>query len=232
MTDTVANAKAEVADVATDALGQARDAASAAAGAAAEEAATVAVEVKDQAIAVVGSVTGEVEAQLESRLDEVVGRARVTAEELRALCDGRPEDAGASLDKVRRLSEQLDAFAERTEGRGLRGLASDASDLARRRPLVFLAGALAAGVAVGRLGRAAAADAPTPTSSPSSSPDSSPDLGPPPAGPPGLGGPAGMTPADPGAPVTPTATGPIGPTATDPSIIGPGTGLGHMGGAP
>jgi hypothetical protein len=72
---------------------------------------------------------------------------------VRALADGRPEDAGVAGDYVRRTGEQLQQVAERLESGGVEGAVSDLRGFARRRPGAFLLGALATGFAVGYLVR-------------------------------------------------------------------------------
>ena len=73
-----------------------------------------------------------------------------------ALAAGRPEQAGPLADYAEQAASWLDTCAAAIEERGLEGISADVVDLARRRPGVFLAGAVVAGLAVGRLIRSGA----------------------------------------------------------------------------
>ena len=149
-----------------------------------QEVSSLAVETREQAMQALSSATNELETQLTHRLGDAASLARSTADELRALCEGRPQDAGRTADFVRQASQRLDHFAERTEVLGARGAAEEVADFGRRRPVAFLLGAAAAGVLVGRMVRAGKSahesEAPRTISSPpeppfaSSSPSSSP----------------------------------------------------------
>jgi hypothetical protein len=149
-----------------------------------EQVTSLAVETREQAMQALSSATNELETQLTQRLGEAASLARTTADELRALSEGRPQDAGRTAGFVRQASQRLDRFAERTEVLGARGAAEEVADFGRRRPVAFLLGAAAAGVLVGRMVRAGKSahesEAPRTISSPpeppfaSSSPSSSP----------------------------------------------------------
>ncbi|HYI61697.1 MAG TPA: hypothetical protein VEW93_07820 [Acidimicrobiales bacterium] len=149
-TDTMRTAADEGRQVASTAAEQAREVM----GTAAEQAASVGGQAVEQARGVLDSATGEVRDQLEQRLRDLAGAARGTANELEALCDGRPDDAGRTRDLARQASEHLGRMADRAEEMGVQGVVQEVGDMARRRPVVFLAGAAAAGVLVGRLARA------------------------------------------------------------------------------
>jgi hypothetical protein len=81
--------------------------------------------------------------------------------ELRALSEGRIDEAGSVRDIASDLGNRLERLADRTEELGLRGVAEEVSDFARRRPAAFLFGSLAAGVVFGRLARAAKTGTPS-----------------------------------------------------------------------
>jgi hypothetical protein len=99
--------------------------------------------------------------------DEQARRAastlRTTSQQLKALSEGRPQDAGPVADLLSTLTDQMSAWAGRLEG-GADVVLRDMARFARRRPGAFLGLAALAGFATGRLVRAAAA-----TSSSSSS---------------------------------------------------------------
>lgn len=115
---------------------------------------TVAGEARDQARRALGTTTDELEAQLDQRLGDAAALARSRAGELRALAEGRPEDAGTTRELALKAGQRLDAMADRVEDLGVRGVVEEVSEFARRRPLLFLAGAAGAGLVVGRLARA------------------------------------------------------------------------------
>lgn len=158
---TTDRAKAAAAGTASTATDQAKDLTKTAAdqamdvvGHARQQVGDVAGEARQQAKHVMDSTTSEVESQLEQRLGEAAAAAHSTAGELRALAEGRPEDAGRTADLARQAGERLDRLADRVEDLGVRGAAEEVSELARRRPVAFLAGATAAGILLGRLARA------------------------------------------------------------------------------
>jgi hypothetical protein len=74
-------------------------------------------------------------------------------DQLRALADGRVDDAGVLGDYVEQAADAVNRWAETINDRGFDGLLDDLRSLGRRRPGAFLGGALLAGVLVGRFGR-------------------------------------------------------------------------------
>ncbi|MGH9270884.1 MAG: hypothetical protein ACRDZ2_06400, partial [Ilumatobacteraceae bacterium] len=107
-----------------------------------------------QARTVMDSAAGDVREQLETRLRTLTENARTTAEELQALVDGRPDDAGRTRDLAQNASQHIGRLADRADDLGIQGVVEEVSDLARRRPVLFLAGAATAGLLVGRMARA------------------------------------------------------------------------------
>jgi gas vesicle protein len=118
----------------------------------------------------VGQLSEQVQNQLSELLErsqeEFTGRAseqtdkaatqlRGVAGELRALADGRPEDAPRARDYVGQAAERVEAYAGRLDRDGFAGVANDLGRFARRRPGTFLLGAAAAGFVAGRLARGA-----------------------------------------------------------------------------
>lgn len=150
-----------------------------------------------QASHVLDTATGELESQIQDRVHHAVDLARTRADELDALCDGRPEDAGRSLDLVRDASRRLRGAADRVDDLGVRGVVDEVGDFARRRPVLFLAGAAAAGVLVGRMARAGAEERGRTQASPETRAPQVPAAAPPPppdlVEPPGLSGPAALS---------------------------------------
>jgi hypothetical protein len=148
--DIAATANEKGHEVAAQASSQAKEVI----GHAQQEVRSLAEESKAHAYEVASSATDELENQLGERLDAATAFARTTASELQALCEGRPEDAGRSADVLRRAGTRLEDLADRADELGVRGVAGEVSDFARRRPVAFLAGAAVAGVLVGRMARA------------------------------------------------------------------------------
>ncbi|WCO68211.1 hypothetical protein PO878_05660 [Iamia majanohamensis] len=214
-------------EVASTAVDQARGVA----GTASEQLSTVSGEAVDQARTVLDGATTELRDQLQQRLGDLAGTARGTSEELRALCEGRPEDAGRTRDLAERASRQLGHMADRADELGVEGVVEEVGSFARRRPVVFLAGAAAAGVLVGRLARAGQQARSEGGDGPSSG-DARPPV-PSAAGSPrevGADGGAGAT-TDPWPTEVPLGTTP--PPADGPALTPPGVGPeGGPGGAP
>jgi hypothetical protein len=118
----------------------------------------------------VGELSGQVQTQFKELLgrsqEEFSGRAaeqtdkaavqlRGVAGELRALAEGRPDDAPRARDYVGQAAERVEAYAGRLDRDGFAGVANDLGRFARRRPGTFLLGAVAAGFVAGRLARGA-----------------------------------------------------------------------------
>jgi len=133
--------------VATTAADQARSVA----GEAKAQARGVVEEARGQAQQVLGDATSELRQQTDQRLTEAAKAARSTAGQLRALAEGRPEEAGRSAELVQQAGQRLDELADRADELGVQGVANELMDFARRRPVVFLAGAAAAGFVAGRM---------------------------------------------------------------------------------
>lgn len=150
VTDTAQVAAERGHTVADAAAGQARELGQEAR----DQLAAVTGEARDQAHRALTNTTDELSSQLEERLGDATHLARTRADELRALAEGRPEDAGTTRDLALRAGERLEAVADRVDELGVHGLVGEVAAYARRRPLVFLAGAAGAGLLVGRLARA------------------------------------------------------------------------------
>lgn len=83
-----------------------------------------------------------------------------TGDQLQALGEGRPDEAGPVGDYVQRAASQVQDWAQRIESRGLDGVLADLQRFARRKPGTFLLGAAAAGMVAGRLARNTSGDSP------------------------------------------------------------------------
>lgn len=138
--------------------GQAKQAATEVAGTAAEQARAVVGEARQQA--------GTALHDLRSRaMDEAEGQTRRAAEALRQWANdlsGMAENAQGDSPARSLAAQAADRghrAADYLEKQGAEGLVSDLQAFARRRPGAFLGGALLAGLAVGRLAKAAGAAA-------------------------------------------------------------------------
>jgi hypothetical protein len=100
----------------------------------------------------IGGARHEVLQQTETQAQRLNGAVRDVGRQLRDLADGNPSD-GPVRTLARTAAERLDGFTDRFERDGVQGSLTVVRDIARRRPLVFLAGAMAAGMVVGRVFR-------------------------------------------------------------------------------
>jgi hypothetical protein len=147
---------------AAEAKDQAMGAASEVKGTAVEQAAAVkdeamgaAQQVKGEAVdhakALLGEARTHVGSQAEDTTKQLAERLRAAAEELQQLARNSEQPDGPMTSLVGQLGEQASRFASRLDSDGYRGLTSDASGYARRRPGTFLVVAAAAGFALGRV---------------------------------------------------------------------------------
>ncbi|HEX2577080.1 MAG TPA: hypothetical protein VHK88_12075 [Aquihabitans sp.] len=202
--DTAGTAAEQSKAVAGTAAAQAKDVVADAKG----QLGTVTSEAKGQAQKVMSTATSDLESQLEQRLSKASEAARTKATQLRALADGNTEEAGPLVDLIRQAGDRLENLAGRSDELGLRGVAEEVSEFARRRPAAFLLGAAAAGVLVGRMARAGKE-----LNSSSGQSTGGPSMG---------GGPATPELAYPGVGVgieSPIAVGGTGPLAPDPGVF-------------
>jgi hypothetical protein len=93
---------------------------------------------------------------------------RTLSQQLTALAEGHPEAAGPLAEYVGHSGDKVGEYAKRLHDGGLDGIVGDARGFARRRPGLFLLGAVAAGFAAGRLirGSQAAGDESVATAGP------------------------------------------------------------------
>ena len=146
-----------VADAASSAAG---DAASAAGGEAKrvvseakDQARSVVSEAKDQVSGLVGKARDELRTQTADRSQQAAGGLRTLSDQLQALGEGRPGDAGPLAGYVTDARQQVASFASRLEDRGIEGVVDDVARFARRRPGMFMLAAAGTGFLVGRLVR-------------------------------------------------------------------------------
>lgn len=117
------------------------------------QARSVTDEARQQASRVVGDASTELRSQMEQRLSQLVDSTRGASEQLRALHEGRTDEAGRAGDLARQASDQLGSLAERADELGVKGVTEEVARFARRRPVAFLAAAGVAGVVAARLMR-------------------------------------------------------------------------------
>lgn len=136
--------------------GQARQAAAQVAGTAAEQTRAVVGEARQQAGTVIEELRGRAMGEADQQTKRAAGTLRQWAEDLTGLAENARDDSPArglaaqAADRGHRAADYL-------EKQGVHGLVSDLQGFARRRPGAFLGGALLAGLAVGRLAKAAGA---------------------------------------------------------------------------
>jgi hypothetical protein len=122
-------------------------------------------EARQQASRVVGDASTEFRSQMEQRLTQLVHSTRGASDQLRALHEGRTEEAGQVRDLARQASDKLGGLADRADELGPQGVADEVARFARRRPLAFLAAAAVGGIAAARLMRSVQATTGSPDSS-------------------------------------------------------------------
>jgi hypothetical protein len=139
-----------------DAASTAGDEAKHVAATAADQARSVVQEVKDQAGGLVRQTRGELRAQADTRSADAAGAMHTLSDRIRALAEGRPDDAGPLVGYLNEAGGRVAGLASRVDQRGLDGVLTDVSGFARRRPGLFLLAAAGAGFVAGRLVRSGA----------------------------------------------------------------------------
>jgi len=124
---------------------------------AANQASAVVGEAKDQVRSIVDQTKHEVRSQLDARGQQAATGLQTISNQLSALTNGRPEEAGKVGELASDAQRRLQTYSRELQERGPQALADDVASFARRRPMVFLFGAAMAGFAAGRLVRAGAA---------------------------------------------------------------------------
>jgi vacuolar-type H+-ATPase subunit H len=119
-------------------------------GAARDQISEMASEVSVQAGHLLDEAKQHLRGQAEAQTEQVGLAVDRFASQLRALSEGRPDEAGPVAGLAKEAAEQLGQVSGRISEGGLDAIVSDVTRFARRRPAVFLAGAVVAGFAVGR----------------------------------------------------------------------------------
>ncbi len=122
-----------------------------------EQAKQVVGTAKEQLGSLVARTRGELRQQADSGSTKAAGQLRTLSDQVGALAEGRPESAGPLAGLLQEAQDQVGRLAGRIEEGGTQGVVDDVAGFARRRPGLFLAGAVGAGFVVGRLVRSGAA---------------------------------------------------------------------------
>lgn len=198
------------------------------AGVAQGEAAKVASEAKTQATSLASEATSQVAEQVNQQTvqqrDKLVGTLGSLGDDLHQMADS--SQGGLAADVAREIATHAQSLTSYLDGREPTQLLDDVRDFARRRPGLFLAGALVAGVVAGRVARGVK-DAPstgsTGTGAPAQPSTPAPMYGAPPPATSGYPDPAPVTPATTAIPTAeptfgddPLGTGPTTPPPSSP----------------
>jgi uncharacterized membrane-anchored protein YhcB (DUF1043 family) len=123
-------------------------------GVAAEEAQSVAGDVRQQARSLLDDTRQQVSEQSAVQRDRLVELLRTLSHDLREMVN-HAEGSSLAGQLVEQGADRTERLSTSLEGREPADLVDDVRAFARRRPGVFLAGALLAGVAAGRFARGA-----------------------------------------------------------------------------
>lgn len=130
-----------------------------------EQTARVRGEVVDQGKSLVEEARSQAQAQAHAQSRRLADSLSRLGDEVRALAEGRPDEAGTvrpyvtnAADAVYDAADRLYGLASDIDTRGFTGVLEDLQTFARRRPGAFLLGAAVAGFGVGRAVRASSAD--------------------------------------------------------------------------
>lgn len=152
MTDTVAEKAQSVTDTASDVATETKQAAEQVA----QTAGAHVQEVKDETVRQARDLIGETRTHVTRQAGEqhraLVGNLRSLSKELSSMVDGSA-DSGIATEVVGQARHRIDGLANWLDGREPEDILKEARTFAQRRPGLFLAGALAAGVVAGRVTR-------------------------------------------------------------------------------
>lgn len=139
-------------DQAASVAGGAKDAAKNVAGTAKDQAAQVAGEAKKQVGDLVGQARSELTDQAGTQQQRAASGLKSVSEQLRALANGESPQ-GPATDLAHQAADKVSEFAGFLENRDPGQLLDEVRRYAQRRPGMFLAVALGAGIVAGRLTR-------------------------------------------------------------------------------
>ena len=121
-----------------------------------EQTAAVARTAKDQFQQLATQTRQELRVHSEQRGEQLATRLQTWAGQIKALAEGRVEDAGELRGVLGDVQERLESYASSLRERGPDGVLQDVRQFARRRPGMFLLAAGATGFAIGRIVRSGA----------------------------------------------------------------------------
>jgi len=139
-------------DQAADVAGSAKDAGQHVASVAKDEAGNVVTEATRQAKDILGQTRAEIGQQAADQQQRVAGGLRSLGTELGSMVE-RSDESGMATDLARQASAKANELADWLEQRDPGSLLEEVRTFARRRPGAFLAIAVGAGLAAGRLTR-------------------------------------------------------------------------------
>jgi uncharacterized protein YjbJ (UPF0337 family) len=120
------------------------------AGVASEEAKSVAGDVREQALGLLDETKTQVQDQSRTQRDRLVETLRTFSDDLDGMAEQR---GGMASDAAREVANRARSFSQKLDGREPTELLYDLRSFARRRPGMFLAGSVVAGLVAGRLMR-------------------------------------------------------------------------------
>jgi hypothetical protein len=121
-----------------------------------EQSTAVARTAKDQLDQLATQTRDELRTHSEQRSEQLAARLQTWAGQMRALTEGRVEDAGELRGLIGDAQQRLESYASSLRERGPEGVMRDVRQFARRRPGLFLLAAGATGFAIGRIVKAGA----------------------------------------------------------------------------
>ena len=145
-----------VRDEASNLAGEAGDAGRRVAGVAKGEAKSVGYEARRQAKRLADQVGTEVRDQAANQQSRAASGLRNIGDEFSNMANGTGSGSGFAADLARQAGDRVGAAAQWLDERDPRSVLVEVKNFARRRPGVFLAIAVGAGIVVGRLTRALA----------------------------------------------------------------------------
>ena len=145
--------KERASQAASEAAGTGREVASTAA----DQARNVVHDARDQARSLVDQTQSELRDQAQAKTQSAAAGLRTLESQVRALAEGRPEDAGPVPGYLGEVHSRIALVADRLENGGSQGVLDDVARFARRRPFMFLLAAGGAGFLAARLVRSQAA---------------------------------------------------------------------------
>ena len=140
-------AKDQAAELGNEAGSQAK----AVAGEASQHARATVDQARTQARRLARQTQDEVLAQADDKSTQAAAGLQSVAGQLQAIADGRTDEAGPFAGYAHQAADRIGTLADRLQSGGAQGVADEITGLARRRPGLFLVGAVGAGFLAGRL---------------------------------------------------------------------------------